>query len=75
MGAVGGIRNIKDGARAAALVKDNTKHSFLIGEQAGTFAAQMGLPWSSLTTQVRTFLSLPSKKSTTFYIFACFDAS
>lgn len=53
MGAVGGIRNIRSAARAAALVKDKTKHSFLVGEQAGTFAAEMGLPWSTLTTQVR----------------------
>ena len=53
MGAVGGLRNIKSAAQAAALVKDHTKHSLLVGEQAGAFAAEMGLPWSSLTTQVR----------------------
>jgi hypothetical protein len=54
MGAVGGIRNIKAAAQAAALVKDRTKHSFLVGEQAGMFAAEMGLPWATLTTQVTT---------------------
>lgn len=57
MGSVGGIRNIKDAAKAAAMVKDKTKHSFLVGELAGTFAAEMGLSWSSLTTQVRTFMT------------------
>jgi N4-(beta-N-acetylglucosaminyl)-L-asparaginase len=50
MGAVGGIRHIKDAARAAAFVKDHTRHSILVGELAGQFAAEMGLIYSSLTT-------------------------
>jgi Asparaginase len=51
MGAVGGIRNIRDAVRAAALVKDHTHHSLLVGEQAAQFAVDMGLEWSGLTTQ------------------------
>jgi N4-(beta-N-acetylglucosaminyl)-L-asparaginase len=50
IGAVGGIRNIRDAAAAAALVKDHTHHTVLVGEQAAAFAVAMGLPYSSLTT-------------------------
>ena len=51
MGAVGGIRNIRAAARAARAVKDHTRHSVLVGEQAGEFAVAMGLEFSDLTTQ------------------------
>ena len=54
MGAVGGIRNIRDASRAAQLVKDHTHHSILIGGQATQFAVDMGLQYSSLATAAST---------------------
>ena len=51
MGAVGALRNVRAAARAAALVKDHTHHSILVGDQATRFAVDMGLPYSPLTTQ------------------------
>lgn len=50
-GAVGALRFVKSAARAAALVKDYTRHSILVGDQATAFAVAMGLEYSSLTTQ------------------------
>ena len=51
MGAVGALRNVKAAVRAAALVKDHTHHSLLVGDQATAFAVEMGLAFSPLTTQ------------------------
>jgi N4-(beta-N-acetylglucosaminyl)-L-asparaginase len=50
-GAVGALRFIKSAVRAAAMVKDHTQHSILVGDQATAFAVSMGLQFSSLTTQ------------------------
>lgn len=50
MGAVGGLRNVKNAIKAASYVLKNTEHSFLVGSLATDFAHQMGLPEESLST-------------------------
>ncbi|MFA5713612.1 MAG: isoaspartyl peptidase/L-asparaginase [Bacteroidales bacterium] len=42
-GAIAGVRDIKNPITTARLVKDSTKHVFLIGEGASTFSKQMGM--------------------------------
>ncbi|RZC74443.1 hypothetical protein C5167_049918 [Papaver somniferum] len=44
VGAVGSMRYVKDGIKAAKLVMQHTKHTFLVGDQASAFAISMGLP-------------------------------
>lgn len=44
VGAVGSMRYVKDGIKAAKLVMQHTKHTFLVGDQASSFAISMGLP-------------------------------
>ncbi|KAJ3680588.1 hypothetical protein LUZ60_016866 [Juncus effusus] len=43
VGAVGAMRFVKDGIKAAKLVMDKTEHTFLVGEMASVFAISMGL--------------------------------
>ncbi|CAN0830400.1 Probable isoaspartyl peptidase/L-asparaginase 3 [Linum grandiflorum] len=43
VGAVGAMRYVKDGIRAAKLVMDYSQHTFLVGEKASAFAISMGL--------------------------------
>ncbi|CAI0449628.1 unnamed protein product [Linum tenue] len=43
VGAVGAMRYVKDGIKAAKLVMQYSKHTFLVGEQASVFAISMGL--------------------------------
>lgn len=50
MGAVGGLKNIKDAISVARHVLQNTKHSFLVGSGATDFAIQIGFESESLTT-------------------------
>ncbi|XP_066154427.1 N(4)-(Beta-N-acetylglucosaminyl)-L-asparaginase-like [Euwallacea fornicatus] len=50
MGAVGGIRNVKDAIGVARRVLENTDHSFLVGSLAGDFAHKLGFPNESLET-------------------------
>lgn len=51
IGAVGSLRNIKDAIAVAKHVLINTKHSFLVGEQATEFAVMMGFEKTSLSTE------------------------
>jgi N4-(beta-N-acetylglucosaminyl)-L-asparaginase len=44
VGAVAGMRFVKDGIKAAKLVMDHTEHTLLVGEMASVFAISMGLP-------------------------------
>lgn len=41
---MGAMRYVKDGIKAAKLVMQHTKHTFLVGDQASVFAISMGLP-------------------------------
>jgi len=50
VGAVGGIRDIKDAISVARQVMENTRHSLLGGELAADFATQMGFKKESLQT-------------------------
>ncbi|XP_014205650.1 N(4)-(Beta-N-acetylglucosaminyl)-L-asparaginase-like [Copidosoma floridanum] len=50
VGAVGGIRNVKDAISVARKVMENTRHSLLGGELAADFAVQMGFKKESLQT-------------------------
>ncbi|OVA04677.1 Peptidase T2 [Macleaya cordata] len=43
VGAVGAMRYVKDGIKAAKLVMQHTTHTLLVGEQASVFAISMGL--------------------------------
>ncbi|CAN1215834.1 Probable isoaspartyl peptidase/L-asparaginase 3 [Linum perenne] len=43
VGAVGAMRYVTDGIRAAKLVMEYSKHTFLVGEKASVFAISMGL--------------------------------
>lgn len=43
VGAVGALRNVKDAIRAAKLVLEHTEHTFLVGDQATSFALSLGL--------------------------------
>jgi beta-aspartyl-peptidase (threonine type) len=42
-GAIAGVKDVKNPIKAARLVMDSTKHVFLIGEGASSFASSMGL--------------------------------
>ncbi|RYR47905.1 hypothetical protein Ahy_A07g033893 isoform A [Arachis hypogaea] len=44
VGAVGAMRYVKDGIKAARLVMQHTEHTLLVGEKASSFAISMGLP-------------------------------
>lgn len=50
IGAVGGIRNVKDAISVARKVMENTRHSLLGGSLASDFAVQMGFKKESLQT-------------------------
>ncbi|XP_015600131.1 N(4)-(Beta-N-acetylglucosaminyl)-L-asparaginase [Cephus cinctus] len=50
VGAVGGLRNIKNAISVARKVLDNTRHTLLGGEQAMQFALEMGFQKESLET-------------------------
>lgn len=50
MGAVAGLRSIKNAISVARHVLEKTKHSFLVGDLATQFAVQMGFIKESLTT-------------------------
>lgn len=50
VGAVGGLRRIKNAISVARHVLEYTKHSLLVGESATKFALQMGFSEESLTT-------------------------
>ncbi|KAL1505243.1 hypothetical protein ABEB36_004850 [Hypothenemus hampei] len=56
MGAVGGIRNVKDAIGVARKVLDNTQHSFLVGSLASDFAKNLGFPLETLETNYSTTL-------------------
>ncbi|XP_071705919.1 probable isoaspartyl peptidase/L-asparaginase 3 isoform X3 [Rutidosis leptorrhynchoides] len=47
VGAVGAMRYVKDGIKAAKLVMLYTEHTMLVGDQASAFAVTMGLPGPS----------------------------
>lgn len=47
VGAVGAMRYVKDGIKAARLVMLYTEHTMLVGDQASAFAISMGLPGPS----------------------------
>ncbi|KAG5897020.1 hypothetical protein JTB14_021743 [Gonioctena quinquepunctata] len=50
MGAVGGIRRVKNAISVARHVLEQTEHSFLVGSLATEFAVQLGFPEESLQT-------------------------
>ncbi|XP_056641621.1 N(4)-(Beta-N-acetylglucosaminyl)-L-asparaginase-like [Diorhabda sublineata] len=50
MGAVGGLRRIKDAIHVAKHVLENTEHSLLVGSLATKFAKNLGFPVESLST-------------------------
>ncbi|XP_048481055.1 N(4)-(Beta-N-acetylglucosaminyl)-L-asparaginase isoform X2 [Plutella xylostella] len=50
VGAVGGLRRVKNAISVARHVLEHTRHSFLVGDQATEFAVQMGFHEESLTT-------------------------
>ncbi|XP_044255680.1 putative N(4)-(beta-N-acetylglucosaminyl)-L-asparaginase GM21137 isoform X2 [Tribolium madens] len=56
MGAVGGLRRIKDAALAAKMVLQHTKHSFLVGDLATEFAKNFELHEENLSTNYSTNL-------------------
>ncbi|KAJ8947194.1 hypothetical protein NQ318_015542 [Aromia moschata] len=50
MGAIGGIRRVKNAIGVARHVLENTEHSFLVGSLASQFAFELGYPDESLQT-------------------------
>lgn len=50
VGAVGGLRNVKDAISVARHVLENTAHSLLVGDLATDFAQKMGFNKESLQT-------------------------
>lgn len=56
MGAVGGLRRVKSVIQVARHVLENTKHSFLVGDQSTQFAAGLGFTEESLSTNYSTKL-------------------
>ncbi|EDV98104.1 GH22932 [Drosophila grimshawi] len=50
VGAVGGLRNIKEAIRVARFVLEHTSHTLLVGQSATDFAVSMGFRTSSLVT-------------------------
>ncbi|CAG2102549.1 unnamed protein product [Medioppia subpectinata] len=51
VGAVAGLRRVKDAISVARRVLENTDHSFLVGEMATEFAKQMGFKEESLDSE------------------------
>ncbi|XP_049764825.1 N(4)-(Beta-N-acetylglucosaminyl)-L-asparaginase-like [Schistocerca cancellata] len=51
IGAVGALRRIKPAISVARRVLENTRHSFLVGDQATEFAIEMGFQEESLQTE------------------------
>lgn len=51
IGAVGGIRHVKDAISVARKVMEHTRHSLLGGALAADFAVQMGFKSESLQTE------------------------
>eukprot|EP01102_Stenamoeba_stenopodia_P019666 TRINITY_DN747_c0_g2_i1.p1 TRINITY_DN747_c0_g2~~TRINITY_DN747_c0_g2_i1.p1 ORF type:complete len:376 (+),score=85.75 TRINITY_DN747_c0_g2_i1:100-1227(+) len=51
VGAVGGLRDIKNAIGVARYVMEYTTHTFLVGQQATDFALEMGFQAASLETQ------------------------
>ncbi|CAG9772145.1 unnamed protein product [Ceutorhynchus assimilis] len=62
MGAVGGIRQVKDAIGVARKVLENTQHSLLVGSLAADFAHKLGFPEESLATKYSTNLYETWKK-------------
>lgn len=54
MGAVGGLKQVKNAISVAKHVLDYTAHSFLVGSSATEFAVQMGFPQETLITDYST---------------------
>lgn len=50
MGAVGGLRRIKNAALVAKMVLEHTEHSLLVGDLATEFAKNFNLHEETLTT-------------------------
>lgn len=50
VGAVAGLRRIKNAISVARHVLEHTKHTLLVGDQATEFAKQMGFNEESLST-------------------------
>lgn len=50
MGAVGGMKRIKEASKVARHVMENTKHTFLVGDGATQFAIEMGFKETDLST-------------------------
>lgn len=50
IGAVAGLRNVRDAIAVARHVLENTAHTLLVGESATEFAVQMGFKRESLAT-------------------------
>lgn len=50
MGAVGHMKRIKNAAKVARYVMENTKHTLLVGDGATQFATQMGFKETNLST-------------------------
>lgn len=50
MGAVGGMKRIKEASKVARHVMENTKHTLLVGDGATKFASQMGFKETDLST-------------------------
>lgn len=50
MGAVGHMKRIKEAAKVARHVMENTKHTLLVGDGATQFAVQMGFKETNLST-------------------------
>lgn len=50
VGAVAGLRNIRDAIAVARHVMENTEHTLLVGDLATDFAVQMGFKRQSLGT-------------------------
>lgn len=51
VGAVGGLRNVKDAISVARKIMEHTRHSLLGGELAADFAVQMGFKKETLQTE------------------------
>lgn len=50
MGAVAGLRNIREAIAVARHVMENTQHTLLVGDLASDFAVQMGFKRQTLAT-------------------------
>ncbi|XP_062855954.1 N(4)-(beta-N-acetylglucosaminyl)-L-asparaginase [Trichomycterus rosablanca] len=64
VGAVGGLRRVKNAVGVARAVMEHTQHTFLVGESASTFAEDMGFKSESLSTNesINTFSQWLNKK-------------